>query len=398
MAAMAAIHIDRLLETAVRVGATDLFLLPERAPVLRVDGGLRGLETRALTPDDVEQCVQAVAPDDVRQRLAASGVAQWTFSYAAKARFRARCLRHRTGLELALRCHPLPPRPLDELGLPMIMRALCRRPRGLLLVVGPAGGGKTTVLAALVDYINQQIGDRRIVTLEPATEFLHAQGRCLVIQQEVDLHVPEGAAALHQAVRGCSDVLLLGDFTSLAVRRAALYLARRDCLVLAEWSECGTVHALQRWLDEAPGPARDQLRSDLAAGLLAVLHHELCPRTGTGGVVPACEFLVTTPEIADSIRDDKFDRVAAAMAAGRKYGMCLLDDRLWELVQAGSIAAKVALERSQNPAQIQARLERHLRGDEGDEPPPPQQDPLPVRPKRPPPGLSEHKEPESGSE
>jgi twitching motility protein PilT len=394
MPEMGAIHIDRLLETAVRVSATDVFLLPERAPALRCDGELRSLETDVLTADNLEQCVQAVAPDAVRQKLGASGLVQWAFSFGAKARFRARCLRHQTGLELALRCHPLPLRPLEELGLPLIVRALCRRPRGLFLVSGPAGGGKTTVLAALLDYLNQQVGDRRIVTLEPVTEFLHAPARCLVIQQETGPHAVNAAAALRQVISGCGDVLLLGDFTDPAVRRAALDLACRDCLVLAEWPERGTVHALQRWLDEVPATARDQSRNDLAAGLLAILHYELCPRAGSAGLVAARELLVATPRIADCVREGNFDRIPAAIKFSRQYGLCLLDDSLWELLLAGAITPAVALARAREPAQLQERIVRRLRGNEGQEPPP-EPAPFPARPRSPPPGLSEHKEPEA---
>ena len=123
-----------------------MFLMPERAPALRVAGALRTLETRALSADDVEHCVQAVAPDEARQRLAAGGTAEWAFSLDDKARFRVRCLRHRTGLELAFRCHPLPPRPLDELALPLIVRARCRRPHGLVLVVGRPAGARPPFL------------------------------------------------------------------------------------------------------------------------------------------------------------------------------------------------------------------------------------------------------------
>jgi twitching motility protein PilT len=390
---MGTVHIDRLLETAVRTGATDLFLLPERPPTLRIDGAHRSLETHSLTPDDVERCVQSVAPEELRERLAARGAAQWAFSFGTKARFRARCLRQRAGLELALRCHPQKARSLDELPLPPILKALSRRSRGLLLVVGPAGGGKTTVLAALIDYLNQQVGDRRIVTLEPATEYLHAQGRCLVVQQEVDTHAVDVPLALRQAASGWGDVILVGDFTEPAVRRAALDLACRDCLVLAEWPEHGAVHALQRWLDEVPAAAQDQFRSDLAAGLLAALHYEVCPRAGAGGLVAACEFLVATPEVANLIRENKMCRIDSAIQAGGKYGMRSLDDHLWELLQAGSLSPQEALSRARIPAQLQARIAGRSRGEPGDEPPP-DPDPSPVRPTRPPPGLSEHQNPE----
>ena len=226
------------------------------------------------------------------------------------------------------------------------------------------------------------------------TEFLHAPARCLVIQQEISLYDANGPAALRAAVSGRGDVLLLGDFTDLAVRRAALALACRDCLVLAEWSERGTVHASRRWLDEVPPTAREQLRSDLATALLAILHYELCPRVDTPGLVAAHELLVTTSEIVDSIREDKLERIPAAIEAGRKYGLCLLDGSLWELFQAGSIAPEVALERARDPAQLQERIERRSRSDEGGEPP--EFSPFPVRPKSPPPGLSEHKKPGAG--
>jgi twitching motility protein PilT len=285
--------------------------------------------------------------------------------------------------------HLAKPRPLDELALPPILKALCRRPRGLLLVVGPAGGGKTTVLAALIDYINQQVGGRRIVTVEPVTEYLHAQGRCLVVQQEMETHVPDGLLALRQVTSGRGDVILLGDFGEPAVRRAALDLGGRDCLVLADWSARGAVHALNRWLDAVPAAAQESLRNDLADGLLAVLHHGLCPRVGTGGLVAAHELLVTTPEIANLIRENKADRMDAAIQAGRKYGMHLLDEHLWELLQAGLIGAEEAIARARSPTQMQARSEGRLRGDSGTEPPP-EPDPFPVRPRRPPPGLSGH--------
>lgn len=388
---MPTVHIDRLLETALRAGATDLLFVPGRPPTLRIDGRERSLEATVLTDSHVLTLIKAVIPEPRLQELEQIGRTTVAFAFGDKGRVRASASRHAAGHALSLRMHPAKLRTIEECGLPPIVKALCRRPRGLFLVAGPSGSGRTTLLAALIDYINRTF-DYRIVTLERAIEIVHTHSKSALIQRELGTHAPTYAAALRELHLDAADAVLLGEIEDAATITAALEAARADCLVLGAIRARGAAQVVSRLCNAVVATQPADARTLVSEGLLAVLCIVLCPRFQASGLVPAFEFLVTTPAVANLIREGKLEKLDEAMRAGGKYGMRLLDDHLFELVRERVISAEEALDQARQPADFQARIDRLERGQSDDSAGGPLSDPVPVRPDRPPPDLSGHAE------
>lgn len=379
---MATPHIDRLLETMIRVGATDALVVPGVPPRVRVDGRERALETRPLSADGVLRLIKSTMPERGRADLEEHGRATWSFAYHDAARFRATAARQLDGHILALRCHPAKLRTLEELGLPPIIKALCRRPRGLFVVAGPASSGKTSVLATFIDYINRNF-DRRIMTIEKPAEITHQPMKSTVVHREVGVHVPSYEQAITELRLDRADVALIGDLDDERVIRAALAIAHSDGLILAHMRARGTRNVVERLCAADGGRDPEHSRGLVAGSLLAVLYLELCMRSA-GGMVPAYEFLIATPALVTLIQENKLDRIDAAIQTGRKYGMQLLDDHLFQLVRAGVIFADEALDKSRAPAALQARLNGQPPEDSADAP---ETAGSPVRPPKAPPSL-----------
>ena len=245
------------------------------------------------------------------------------------------------------------------------------------------------MLAALIHYINTLVGDRRIFTVEDPIEYVHVQHKCLVSQLEIGTHVATYGEGIAELGRQGASVVVIGDLDDAAVLHAAAQLARTDALVFGHLRARGAREVIELVCDAHGDRLRESWRAAAAESLLAALSCELCPRLD-GGMVPAFEFLVNTPATATLIREGSLDRVDNAIRTGGKYGMQLLDDHLHELWQAGVIAAEEAIERARDPSAFQGRIEGRLRPGSDDNP---LADPRPVRPKRPPPGLSTHAEP-----
>jgi twitching motility protein PilT len=359
---VATVHIDRLLETVIRVGGSDIHLHVGRAPVLRIDGGLRALETKSLEPDDTVALMKSVTPERNQQELQEEGGTDYGFAFGDKGRFRVSVFRQKGNISMVLRLIPSRILTFDEIGLPTITRALCRRPRGLFLVTGPTGSGKTTTLATMIDYINRDIGDRHIITIEDPIEYYHVHQRCVISQREVGVDVPSFAEALRRSLRMDPDVVLVGEMRDLETMESAIRAAETGHLVFATLHTTGAQGTINRIIDAFPVAQQEQIRVQLSTNLLAVLSQNLLPKAGTGGRVAAYEFLVVTPAISNLIRENKTYRIDSAIQTGKKYGMQLLDDHLWQLYDNGVVAAEECLERARNPSDFQVKLEAKLRG------------------------------------
>jgi twitching motility protein PilT len=359
---VATVHIDRLLETCIRVGSSDIHLHVGRPPVLRIDGALRSLETKSLEPDDTVALMKSVTPERNQQELQEEGGTDYGFAFGDKGRFRVSVFRQKGNISMVLRLIPSRILTFEEIGLPPITRALCRRPRGLFLVTGPTGSGKTTTLATMIDYVNRQLGDRHIITVEDPIEYYHAHLRCVVSQREVGVDVPSFAEALRRSLRMDPDVILVGEMRDLETMESAIRAAETGHLVFSTLHTTGAQGTINRIIDAFPVAQQEQIRVQLSTNLLAVLSQNLLPKAGTGGRVAAYEFLVVTPAISNLIRENKTYRIDSAIQTGKKYGMQLLDDHLWQLYDNGICSAEECIERARQPAEFQVKVEAKLRG------------------------------------
>ena len=360
---MATVHIDRLLDTCIRVGASDIHLHVGRPPVLRMDGRLRNLETKTLEPDDTMALMKSVTPERNQQEFQEEGGTDFGFAFGDKGRFRVSVFRAKGNVSMVLRLIPSKILTFDEIGLPTIIRALCRRPRGLFLVTGPTGSGKTTTLATMLDYININF-DRHIISIEDPIEYYHPHKRSVFSQREVGVDVPSFAEALRRALRQDPDVILVGEMRDLETMESAIRAAETGHLVFATLHTTGAQGTINRIIDAFPVAQQEQIRVQLSTTLIAVLSQALLPKKN-GGRVAAYEFLLVTPAIANLIRENKTYRIDSSIQTGKKYGMQLLDEHLWRLYDEDVCDGDECLEKARFPGDFQTKMEEKARGAAG---------------------------------
>jgi twitching motility protein PilT len=360
---MATVHIDRLLETCIRVNASDIHLHVGRPPVLRMDGRLRSLETKTLEPDDTTALMKSVTPERNQQELQEEGGTDFGFAFGDKGRFRVSVFRQKGNISMVLRLIPTKILSFEEIGLPPVVKALCRRPRGLFLVTGPTGSGKTTTLATMLDYINRNF-DRHIISVEDPIEYYHPHHKSVFTQREVGVDVPSFAEALRRALRMDPDVILVGEMRDLETMEAAIRAAETGHLVFATLHTTGAQGTINRIIDAFPVQQQEQIRVQLSVTLIAVLSQTLLPKIGSGRIA-GYEFLLLTPAIANLVRENKTYRIDSSIQTGKKYGMQLLDDHLWQLYDQGICPGDECLERSRFPADFQAKMDAKARGAAG---------------------------------
>jgi len=357
---MATIHIDRLLETVIKQGASDLHITVGRPPVIRLHGHMRSLETKVLTPEDTTALMKSITPDRNQQELQEEGGTDFGFAFGDAGRFRVAIFKQKGNIAMVLRLIPFRLLTFDEIGLPMICRALCRRPRGLFLVTGPTGSGKTTTLATMLDYINTNF-DRHIVTVEDPIEYYHSHKKSVINQREVGVDVPSFSEALRRVLRQDPDVILVGELRDLETMESAIRAAETGHLVFATVHTTGCQGTVNRIIDAFPHEQQEQIRVQLSINLIACLSQALLPRIPKG-MVAAYEFMVVTAAISNLIRENKTYRIDSAIQTGKKYGMQLLDEHLWSLYAAGSITGPDAIDRSRAPGVMQDKIDAHRRG------------------------------------
>ncbi len=356
---MATIHIDRLLETVIKQGASDLHLTVGRPPVIRLHGHLRSLETKVLGPEDTVALMKAITPDRGQQELQEEGGTDFGFAFGDAGRFRVSVFKQKGNVAIVLRLIPSALLTFDQIGLPNIIRALCRRPRGLFLVTGPTGSGKTTTLATMLDYINDNF-DRHIVCVEDPIEYYHSHKKSLINQREVGVDVPSFSEALRRVLRMDPDVILVGELRDLETIEAAVRAAETGHLVFSTLHTTGCQGTITRIIDAFPHEQQEQIRVQLSTNLIATLSQALMPRIPKG-MVAAFEFMVTTPAIANLIRENKTYRLDSAIQTGKKFGMQLLDEHLWQLYESGQVSAEDCVDRSRNAGDMQDKIDAHRR-------------------------------------
>lgn len=348
---MAMLHIDRLLEACIKMGGSDLHLVVGRPPVLRISGHLRSLDTKVLGPDDTTSLMKSVTPEKNQQELQEGGSTDFGFAFGDAGRFRTSVFRQRGNISMVLRLIPAGLLTFEQLGLPKICASLCRRPRGLFLVTGPTGSGKSTTLASMINYINETM-DHHIITVEEPIEFYHYHKKSIVNQREVGLDVTTFSEALRRSLRQDPDVILVGELRDLETIEAAITAAETGHLVFGTLHTTGCQGTITRIIDAFPVNQQEQIRVQLSTNLIAVLSQTLCPLKTGKGRAAAFEFMVVTPAIANLIRENKTYRIESSIQTGKSLGMQLLDDHLWELYDAGKISKTELLDKARNPGDM----------------------------------------------
>jgi twitching motility protein PilT len=354
---MSTIQIDRLLDTVVKQSCSDLHLTVGRPPTVRLHGGLRNLQTKTLESDDMVALMKSVTPEKNQQELQEMGSTDFGFAYGDAARFRVSVFRQRGDIAMVLRLIPNRLLTFEQIGLPTICKELIRRPRGLFIVTGPTGSGKTTSLATMLDYINMNL-DRHIITTEDPIEYYHYHKKSIVNQRELGSDVPTFSESLRRALRQDPDVILVGEMRDLETIEAAIAAAETGHLVFATLHTTGASGTINRIIDAFPVDQQAQVRVQLSVALIAVLSQQLLARVDKPGRVAAYEFLVVTPAISNLIRENKTFRIDSAIQTGKKYGMQLLDDHLWSLYQRGLISAEEMVDKGKDANDLTQKVHR----------------------------------------
>lgn len=347
-------EMNDLLELMVDQEASDLHLQVKQPPTLRISGSMVPVDGPPLTPDDTKVLMQAITSDAMQEQLKTRGGADFGFAYLNRARFRVSVLKAKGHYGMVLRTIPNHLFGLQQIGLPDRVKELLTRPRGLILVTGPTGSGKSTTLASMVNWINEN-RDGHIVTIEDPIEYYHEHKNCIVTQREVGIDTPSFSEALRGALRQDPDVILVGEMRDLETIEAAVSAAETGHLVFGTLHTTGSARTVDRIVDAFPDSTKDQIRTQLASSIVAVISQVLLKKRG-GGRIAAFEIMVTTTSVAALIRENKTFRIASEIQTGSQYGMISLDAHLISLVNRGIVDPDVALEKSQNPSELKQRF------------------------------------------
>lgn len=334
--ATAALRIENLLEHVVKNKASDLHLQVGLAPMIRIDGKLSPIaDTPVLTEAQVESLVFAILDNDQKEVLLKDKEFDFSFAFGDLGRFRVNAYHERGNLAAALRLIPSDILSTEQLGLPEVVNTFADYPRGLVLVTGPTGSGKSTTLAALVDKINSERAEH-IITIEDPIEYTHKSNKSVVVQREVHYDTYSFSAALRSALRQDPDVVLIGEMRDLETIAAAITIAETGHLVFATLHTNSAAQSIDRMIDVFPPHQQPQIRAQLANMLMAIVSQRLVPTIG-GGRVAAAEILVANPAVRNIIREGKSHQLDAVIQTGADQGMQSMDRTLISLIKAGSI-------------------------------------------------------------
>jgi len=345
--------IDKLLSTVIQIKASDLHITAGQPPVVRHDGRMRRLDTKSLDPDDTTALMKSITPDRCQQEIQEKGGSDFAIQYG-ETRFRVAVFKQKGSIGIVLRRIPSQFLTFEQIGMPEAIRRLIVRPRGLLLVTGPTGSGKTTSLASMINFINDNY-DRHIITMEDPIEYYHTHKKSTVNQREIGVDVPDFPEALKRALRMDPDIILVGEMRDLATIHAAIEAAETGHIVFATLHTSGAASTINRIIDVFPKEQQDQIRTQLSVALMGVLSQALLPRK-TGGLVAAYEMMVVTPALQNLIRENKVYRIDSTIQTSRKEGMFLLDESLFKLWKEGIVDKEEVLLKSSKAAELAAKI------------------------------------------
>jgi twitching motility protein PilT len=351
------VTLPELLHKVVEVNGSDLHITTKTPPQIRIHGHLERLELPELSPADTKQLAYSVLTDSQKKRFEETLELDFSFGIQGLARFRCNMFHQRGSVGAVYRLIPEKIRAFHELGLPSVLATLAERPRGLVLVTGPTGSGKSTTLAAMIDKINKERKDH-ILTIEDPIEFVHQHQGCLVNQREVHGDTHSFTNALRAALREDPDIVLIGEMRDLETVEAALRIAETGHLTFGTLHTNSAAQTINRIIDVFPSHQQSQIRTQLSLVLEGIVCQALCPKIG-GGRVVSLEIMIPTPAIRNLIREDKIHQIYSAMQTGQeKYGMQTANQSLATLYQQKKITLDTAMEKSSNRDELQEMINR----------------------------------------
>jgi twitching motility protein PilT len=367
--AQSSLNLRVLLEEMIERGASDLHITAGERPKVRVDGDIINSNIDiVLQPKDCMQLAYSVLTENQKKRFEMDDELDFSFGIQNLARFRGNCFKQRGCVSMVIRQIPFQIRTFEELNLPKVIADLSDRPRGLILVTGPTGSGKSTTLAAMIDRVNRQMKGH-IITIEDPIEFIHRHQACIVNQREIGSDTKSFQASLKYALRQDPDVVLIGEMRDLETIQAGLTIAETGHLAFATLHTNSAAEAINRIIDVFPSHQQSQVRAQLAFSLEGVITQTLLPKMKGRGRAMAAEILVVTPAIRALIRDDKIHQIYSMMQSGKKYGMQTMNDALYTLYMTREVAWEEVIRASSDPIELARMCGMQIDGmDGGDEP------------------------------
>jgi len=361
------VNLRALLEEMIERDASDLHITAGERAKLRIDGDITNANLEyVLTPKDTLQLAYSVLTENQKKRFEMEDELDFSFGIQNLARFRGNCFKQRGCVSMVIRQIPFNIRSFTDLGLPAVIAKMAEKPRGLVLVTGPTGSGKSTTLAAMLDKINRE-RKGHIITVEDPIEFIHRHQGCIVNQREVGTDTKSFANALKYALREDPDTILIGEMRDLETIQAALTIAETGHLAFATLHTNSAAEAINRIIDVFPSHQQSQVRAQLAFVLEGIITQTLLPKAKGRGRAMAAEILVVTPAIRALIRDDKIHQIYSLMQSGKKYGMQTLNDALYQLYMSREVTDEECLRVSSDPNEFLRMIGRMPLDDGGGE-------------------------------
>jgi twitching motility protein PilT len=354
------VEMSDLLQLAVDEGASDLHIRVGIPPMLRIHGSLTPLDLPPLTPEDTERLMKSITSADHQQHVRENGGTDFGLGFGEVGRFRVSVFKERGNVALVLRLIPTKLLTLEQIGLPPQVKELLFRPRGLILVTGPTGSGKSTTLASMLNIINNE-RDCHIITIEDPIEYYHTHRKSVVSQREIGVDVPSFAEAIRRGLRQDPDVILVGEMRDLETMQAAITAAETGHLVFATLHTTGAAATVDRIVDAFPTDQQEQVRTQLSVGLVAVISQLLLVRADRPGRIAAFEVMISTPSIRARIRDNKTFQITSDLQTGAKNGMITLDAHLLDLYLKGLIQYEDLITKAQDADTLVQQLQEALR-------------------------------------
>ncbi len=346
-----------LLQLVVSEGSSDLHIRVGIPPCIRVHGILHRVEGPSLTPEGSEELMRSITSEDHIQQIRERGGADFAFAFGEAARFRVSAFKEKGNFAMVLRQIPSKLLTMEQIGIPPSIKEMLYKPRGLVLVTGPTGSGKTTTLASLLNIINEERDEAHIITIEDPIEYYHKHKKAVVTQREVHVDVPNFAEALRRALRQDPDVVLVGEMRDLETIEAAITAAETGHLVFGTLHTTGAAKTIDRITNAFPTNQQEMVRIQLSTVLQCVVSQLLIPRIDKPGRVAVFEIMVNTPSIAALIRDNKTFRIQSDIQTGAKWGMVTLDSFLIEKYLQGMISREEVVTKAQDGVTMQAKLQ-----------------------------------------
>lgn len=347
--------IDAFFKLMNEQGASDLHLVSGQPPALRIRGDIERIKYKVLDSDSLRSMIYEIAPEDKVKRFEETGDIDFGYEIPGLARYRANFFMQKYGVAAVFREIPSTVLTAEQLGLPPVMSKLALLPRGLVLVTGPTGSGKSTTLAAIIDVANKQRKDH-IITVEDPIEFVHQSQGCIVNHREVGVHTKTFSAALRGALREDPDIILVGEMRDLETISLAIEAASTGHLVFGTLHTSSAAKTVDRIIEVFPASEQSQIRSTLSDGIRAIIAQVLFKRIDKKGRCPALEIMIGTPAVRNLIRESKTHQLSSMIQTGKKYGMQLLDDAIMDLYNRGWISADDAYMKANDKSKFRPLL------------------------------------------